>query len=172
MVLFGPGGLRAPPVVADGSEAGHCFCHTQARPRPMAMLGEHYYQYVHFFPHPPPLFPELGSRKILRVGFPKDLFHRIMKTNETSNSDIIKMSATQTFETLLNQVKSSNLNYHLQQSPFSAFISLKKSFVKDRAAPYPQPHFCRLTRSKPEIGNLCTYREKSSAWKSDRCCER
>ena len=22
---FGPGGLRAPPVVADGSEAGHCF---------------------------------------------------------------------------------------------------------------------------------------------------
>ena len=22
---FGPGGLRAPPVVADRSEAGHCF---------------------------------------------------------------------------------------------------------------------------------------------------
>ena len=25
MNTFGPGGLRAPPVVADGTEAGHCF---------------------------------------------------------------------------------------------------------------------------------------------------
>ena len=47
------------------------------------------------------------------------------------------MSATQTFETLLNQVKSSN--FHLQQSPFSAIISLKKSFVKDKAGLLPIP---------------------------------
>ena len=24
-LVFGPGGLRAPPLVADGSDAGHCF---------------------------------------------------------------------------------------------------------------------------------------------------
>ena len=52
------------------------------------------------------------------------------------------MSATQTVETLLNQVKSSN--FHLQQSPFSAIISLKKSFVKDKAGqlllPKPVDH--------------------------------
>ena len=78
------------------------------------------------------------------------------------------MSATQTFETLLNQVKSSNLNYHLQQSPFSAFISLKKSFVKDRAGQLltPSPtsvdlhdhslksEICALTEKNLQLGKV------------------
>ena len=43
------------------------------------------------------------------------------------------MAASKTLETVLNHVKSSNLNFHLQQSPFSATISIKASFVKNKA---------------------------------------
>ena len=42
------------------------------------------------------------------------------------------MTAERTFDSLLQQIQSSNLNYHLQLSPFSAYISLKKSPIKDK----------------------------------------
>ena len=42
------------------------------------------------------------------------------------------MDAEIVFENLLQQVKSSKLNFKLEQSPYSAFISLKKSFLTDR----------------------------------------
>ena len=48
------------------------------------------------------------------------------------NSDV-KMVASKTFEDILNTVKNSNLNFHLQLSPFSAIISLKKSLVCDKS---------------------------------------
>ena len=43
------------------------------------------------------------------------------------------MEASKSFENLLNHVKNSNLNFKLELSPFSAVISLKKSFVKDKS---------------------------------------
>ena len=43
------------------------------------------------------------------------------------------MCASRTFETLLQQIQSSHLNFHLQVSPFSAVISLKKTFIRDRS---------------------------------------
>ena len=43
------------------------------------------------------------------------------------------MSASQTFEAVLTTIKSSNLNFHLQQSPFSAVICIKKSLIKDKS---------------------------------------
>ena len=54
-----------------------------------------------------------------------------MYRTKSSSSDI-NMAICNTFEYLLNQIKSSNLNYHLQQSPFAAVISLKKSLIKDK----------------------------------------
>ena len=42
------------------------------------------------------------------------------------------MSANQTFESVLSTIKCSNLNFHLQQSPFSAVICIKKSLIKDK----------------------------------------
>ena len=42
------------------------------------------------------------------------------------------MVAKRTFDYLLEQIQSSNLNFHLKVSPFSALISLKKSLVKDK----------------------------------------
>ena len=49
------------------------------------------------------------------------------------NSDInLTMAASQAFEGILNQVVSSNLNFHLEQSPFSAVIHLKKSVIRNQ----------------------------------------
>ena len=51
----------------------------------------------------------------------------------TSDSTNLKMLASQNFDAILEQVKNSSLNFHIQVSPFSALISLKKSFVKDQS---------------------------------------
>ena len=68
------------------------------------------------------------------------------------------MEATDIFENLLNLIKSSNLNYHLEQSPFAANISLKKSVIKDRAGvplkPLPPPEASKVHRLEIENGAL------------------
>ena len=48
------------------------------------------------------------------------------------------MEASASFETLLKHVES-QLNYKLELSPFSAVISLKKSFIKDKSGNVLQP---------------------------------
>ena len=42
------------------------------------------------------------------------------------------MLANATFDKILEQIQTSNLNFQLTLSPFSAAISLKKSFIKDK----------------------------------------
>ena len=42
------------------------------------------------------------------------------------------MDAVQTCETLLSYVKNSNLNFNLNESPFSVNINIRKSFIKDK----------------------------------------
>ena len=57
-----------------------------------------------------------------------------------SDSDITStMAASKAFDKILDCVKSSNLNFCLQLSPFSANISLKKTLVKDKAGFYLNP---------------------------------
>ena len=43
------------------------------------------------------------------------------------------MEANCVFENIISFIKASNLNYHLEQTHFSAQISLKNSVVKDRS---------------------------------------
>ena len=43
------------------------------------------------------------------------------------------MEANSIFESIITLIKSSNLNYRLQQTHFSAEISLKNSVIKDRS---------------------------------------
>ena len=57
---------------------------------------------------------------------------QIKNIDESINSDIT-MLATDSFNNILNQVQDSCLNFQLQVSPFSALISIKKSFVKDKS---------------------------------------
>jgi hypothetical protein len=54
------------------------------------------------------------------------------------------MAASRTFDSILEKIQRSNLNFQLQISPFSAVISLKKSLVKDKSGntllpPSPPP---------------------------------
>ena len=56
------------------------------------------------------------------------------------NSDMNHaMLASTMFYKILDQIKSSNLNFQLSLSPFSAQISLKKSLVKDRSGSFLLP---------------------------------
>ena len=55
-----------------------------------------------------------------------------MNKLRTSDEDPT-MAAKRTFDNILTQILSSNLNFHLQISPFSANISLKKSPKKDKS---------------------------------------
>merc|ERR1719244_1571183 len=51
--------------------------------------------------------------------------------NRITDSDVT-MRAENNFQAILEQIYNSKLNYQLQLSPFSAVISLKKSFIKNR----------------------------------------
>ena len=63
-----------------------------------------------------------------------------MNKIKTSDEDPT-MAATRTFDSILEHILSSNLNFQLQISPFSANISLKKSPIKDKsgASVLPSP---------------------------------
>ena len=56
------------------------------------------------------------------------------------------MYATNSFNDILYAIEKSCLNYHLQMSPFSAIISIKKSFKKDKSGqlilPVPGTQIC------------------------------
>ena len=78
-----------------------------------------------------------------------------MNQTKSSSSDFTMAAATsQTFHHLLDQIQNSNLNFHLQQSPFSAIISLKKSPIKDASGMYLMPtipsSFSEASLSKTE----------------------
>ena len=57
--------------------------------------------------------------------------NRKMEERITSEKINPTMLATETFYHLLEQVQKSGLNFHMQASPYSAVISVKKSFIKD-----------------------------------------
>ena len=57
------------------------------------------------------------------------------------------MLASRAFDKILQEIQSSNLNFQLQMSPFSAQISIKKSLVKDRRG------FTRHPQSTEKIGS-------------------
>ena len=49
------------------------------------------------------------------------------------------MLASIAFENVINQIRTSNLNFQLQMSPFSACISLKRSLVKEKSGAFRLP---------------------------------
>ena len=56
-----------------------------------------------------------------------------IKQEDNYESDSYATLASNTFDFILEQIKNSSLNFQIQLSPFSAYISLKKSLVKDRS---------------------------------------
>ena len=63
------------------------------------------------------------------------------------------MLASNMFYQILNQIQSSNLNFHLQLTPFSAQISLKKSFMKDKLGRFLLPFFSPENESNVKTEN-------------------
>jgi hypothetical protein len=49
------------------------------------------------------------------------------------------MLASSTFDAIIKQIQTSHLNFHLQISPFSAIISLKKTLIKDKSGTFLLP---------------------------------
>ena len=63
------------------------------------------------------------------------------------------MDATKTFTDIISQVQSSNLNFRLELSPFSAVIHIKKSVIKGRSQfPLSSPP-CAADTSQNESEN-------------------
>ena len=71
---------------------------------------------------------------------------------QIQDSDInFAMIASNTFDRILQEIQTSNLNFQLQVSPFSAQISLKKSLVKDRKGSYCLQSESSMSRTESEI---------------------
>ena len=78
--------------------------------------------------------------------------------DEQINSDFdYTMLASNAFDYLLNQIRSSNLNFHLQMSPFSAIVSIKKSLIKDKSG---LPLLPKLTTEQAHTDKIAMLVEK------------
>ena len=65
---------------------------------------------------------------------------------DVSAQDVCNTTASRTFDKILEIIQSSNLNFQLKISPFSALISLKKYLVKDKlGVPLSPPFNPKLT---------------------------
>ena len=54
----------------------------------------------------------------------------------STDSDIVPnptMLASNVFEAIIDKIRYSNLNFQIQMSPFSAIVSLKKSFITNKS---------------------------------------
>ena len=76
------------------------------------------------------------------------------KQNMNVNSDVFTtMAATLKFDDILRTVQSSNLNFHLEISPFSAIIHKKKSLIMNKfgISLFPPPaHSVLLEQDKSQ----------------------
>ena len=79
------------------------------------------------------------------------------RMEQFNNSDVNDrnpaMLALNAYENIIDQIRSSGLNFHLQLSPFSALISLKRSFVKERSGVLRVPRTESKTSPVPEPVN-------------------
>ena len=59
---------------------------------------------------------------------------------DRNNTDVSPaMLASRSFDNILHQIQTSNLNFYLQLSPFGAHISLKKTLIRDKSGSYLCP---------------------------------
>ena len=69
------------------------------------------------------------------------------------------MLASQYFDRIISQIQTSSLNFQLQLSPFGAFISLKKTFVKNKKGNAVLPSFSLPSADKKNEDVLILIRE-------------
>ena len=84
-------------------------------------------------------------------------------------SDAANMSASIMFDYSLNSDKSSNLNFHIQQTPFAAVILIKKTLVHYQLGQFMNPPTLDsniVTSLKAENHELCNRIEKLEKYAS------
>ena len=59
-----------------------------------------------------------------------------MLTNTTMTSSAV---ARQTCDTIISLIRDSNLNFFVQETPFSAFINIRKTFCRGSTGDYKNP---------------------------------
>ena len=63
------------------------------------------------------------------------------------------MLASKAFETIIDNIRDSTLNFQLQMSPFSALISLKKTLVTEKSGVSRLPPAVHALISTPDTNN-------------------
>ena len=66
------------------------------------------------------------------------------------------MLASNAFDNIIDKICSSNLNFQIQMSPFSAYISLKKSLIKEKSGALRLPPTSPTLNSESAIAALVT----------------
>ena len=84
--------------------------------------------------------------------------NRKLEESVTSDKSNPTMLASETFHHVLEQIPNSSLNFHLQVSPFSSIISLKKSFIKDKSGNLILPSPCYA--SSENFGEIIEWKKK------------
>ena len=88
---------------------------------------------------------------------------RRTEVTEMNQVTDLKMAVDATFQSILNEIQLSNLNFSLQLTPFAAYITLKKSVIKDhngiQAVPSP-PILLLLQQAQQSIAELCEENER------------
>ena len=76
-----------------------------------------------------------------------------IKIEKFTDSDVVNvnMLAEESFRSILEQVQSSKLNFYLKLSPFSATISIKKSFIKDENGCQVLPSIVTKPNSEKDV---------------------
>ena len=82
------------------------------------------------------------------------------KMKTTDSDKTLTMMAYQKFNSILQEIQSSHLNFQLQLSPFSALISLKKSFVREKDGSVSFPLHLGDKVSEAEISDYKGRNEK------------
>ena len=82
---------------------------------------------------------------------------RRIEDTEMNQITDLKMAVDATFSSIINEIQLSNLNFSLQITPFAAYITLKKSVIKDydgiQAVPSP-PIMLLLQQAQQTINDL------------------
>ena len=77
-----------------------------------------------------------------------------MNVNDSELNSTMMTAASSTFDNIVRLIQSSNLNFKLQLSPFTANISLKKTPVKDRYGSPLLPQIVHPGAAHVEVADL------------------
>ena len=99
----------------------------------------------------------MAKNFLIRYSKHGNTHRRIELIEEMNQITDLKMAVNETFSSIISEIQLSNLNFSVQITPFSAYITLKKSVIKDQngnhAFPSP-PILFLLQQAQKTISEL------------------